>query len=104
MTYARLLEFAAHWSAILTGLIALIAGCKYWWDRRSKRKHLERYLRDIKAKGADKGQRTVLHLTARLAMTENDILQAAFSSRHIESRVGTDPDTNRANTLFLEYV
>lgn len=104
MTYARLLEVAAHWSAILTGLVALSAGCTYWWNRRAKRRQLEHYLREVKDKGRDKGQRTLLHLTARLAMTEHDILQAAFSSRHIASRVGADPETKRANTLFLEYV
>lgn len=104
MTYTFLLETAAHWAAILTGLIALIAGCRYWSDQRRKRRALERYLKAEKDKGTDKGQRTLLHLTARLAMTENDILQAAFSSRHVASRVGTDPKTNRADTLFLEYV
>ncbi len=104
MTYARLLEVAAHWSAILTGFIALVAGCKYWLDRRAKRHRLEHYLKHVKENGTDKGQRTVLHLTARLAMTENDILQSAFASRQITSRVGIDPETKRANTLFLEYV
>ena len=103
MTYARTLEIAAHWAAILTGLIALVAGCKYGLERRAKRRKLECYLKNIKDQGTDKGQRTLLHLTARLAMTENDILQAAFSSKYIQSRVGTDPETKRANTLFLEY-
>lgn len=104
MIDASLLETAAHWAAIGTALIAWIAGCRYWWERRAKKRKLETYLKQVKDQGTDKGQRTLLHLTARLAMTEHDILQAAFTSRHITPRVGTDPETKQANTLFLEYV
>ncbi|MCH9764505.1 MAG: hypothetical protein K0U34_00725 [Alphaproteobacteria bacterium] len=103
MAYTDVLEIAAHWAAIVTACIAGIAGLRFWMERRAKRRKLERYLKHEKDKGTDKGQRTLLHLTSRLAMTESDILQAAFSSRHIKTRVGADSETKRADTLFLEY-
>ena len=102
MTYFEILEISAHWAAILTAVVAVVAACKYGLERRARRRKLELYLRSEKERGDDKGQRTLLHLTARLAMTESDILHAAFSSRHIRSRVATDSETQRANTLFLE--
>ena len=49
------------------------------------------------------GSRGVMYLMAHLAMTEEQILEAAFASRKVKRWTGQDPETGRANALFLQY-
>jgi len=102
MVYSNALQIVAHWAAILTAAVAAAAYGGYVLDRWHKQKRLEEYLREQKQAGKDRGQRTVLHLIARLGMTETQILDAAFRSRHVQRVIGTDSQ-GRADVLFLEY-
>ncbi|HEY1615106.1 MAG TPA: hypothetical protein VGF97_15575 [Rhizomicrobium sp.] len=97
------LTTAANVAAILTAISAAAAWVYYIVGQQSKRRKLESYLRSEKSKGADKGQRTVLHLMVRVGLTEDEILQASFRSRHIKRLIATDPKTNRAEAILLAY-
>jgi len=97
------LEIAGQLAAIFTAIVAAFGYGLYRWERRARRRRLEMYLKEERLRGVDRGQRTLLHLVARVGLTEAELLQAAFDSRVIERRVGTDPETKRANALFLEY-
>jgi hypothetical protein len=93
-------------ATILTALVAVIGYGLYLWDKRAKRVRLEEYLRKLKEKpdgSTDKGQRTVLHLVARVGMTEADVVDATFRSKHLKRKVGIGADGN-ANVLYVEYV
>ena len=90
-------------AAISTALVAVIGAGVYCCNRWRKRQKLEAYLKAEKAKGKDRGQRTILHLIAELGLTESEILQASFVSNHIDRRIAPDPETNRATELLLEY-
>jgi hypothetical protein len=93
----------ANIAAILTALVALGASVFYGWDRRRKRRQLEAYLKAEKATGGNQGQRSILHLMAKLGLTEAELLQASFRSCHIVRRIAPNPATNRAEALLLEY-
>lgn len=97
------LSFWANLAAILTALIAVFGYGKYQWDACTKRKKLEAYLKSEKEKAKDQGQRSALHLMARLGLTEAEILHASFSSKHIIRKVAKDPETSRAEALLFEY-
>lgn len=90
-------------AAISTALVAAFGYGSYRWDHRRKREKLEDYLKAEKAKGTDRGQRTILHLIAELGLTEQEILHASFVSNHIDRRIAPHPITNRATELLLEY-
>jgi hypothetical protein len=77
MTYLHVLEIAGHWAAIGTAVVAIIAYAGYLFDRFRKMKKLEDYLR------AETKSHSVTHLTAQLGMTEDEIFQASFRSKHI---------------------
>jgi hypothetical protein len=104
MSYTHVLEITAHWAAILTAIVAAGAYAVYRWDTRSKRIQLENYLKAEKAAARDKGQRTILHLMAKLGLTEAEVLQASFGSKHTVRRIAADPTTLRADAILLEYV
>lgn len=97
------LSFWANLAAIFTAVIAVFGYGKYQLDARCRRKKLESYLKNEKAKGSDQGQRSALHLMARLGLTEAEILHASFSSKHIIRKIATDQETNRAEALLFEY-
>ena len=101
--YERILGIAADWAAILTAIIAVLAYGRYEWVRHQKRTRLEEHLKAEKANGTDKGQRTILHLVARLSMTENDVLDAAFRSKRVRCVINSDIEGYVAQLLF-EYV
>jgi len=102
MTYLGLLETAAHWAAIFTAAVASAAYCQYQLARVKRRRRLEDHLRKEKQKKVDRGQRTLLHLTANLAMTESEVLDAAFTSKLVVRRVKTGTD-GQAETLLLQH-
>ena len=92
-------------AAILTAAVAGWAGLYFWIDIRGKRQRLEAYLKQVKdtAKDDDKGQRSILHLMARLGLTEAEILHASFRSSRIKRTLAADKDTGRADAMLLEY-
>jgi hypothetical protein len=92
-------------AAIATAVFAGWAYFTYRYHRRQKRQRLEQYLLEQRqgAVGDDTGTRSVTHLMARVGMTEADVLDAAFGSRHIQRFVARDPETGRAATVMLQY-
>lgn len=96
------LSLAANISAIATALVAGVTACWFWRDALLKRQKLERYLEAEKAKGVDRGQRSILHLMTALGLTESEVLQASFRSSKIKRRIKSDGDGLAAHML-LEY-
>lgn len=96
------LESIASIASIVTAIAAAWAYGRYLSVLCRKRVRLEQYLKSEKIKNTDRGQRTVLHLSAVLGLTEADILQAAFDSKNIVRRIEKD-DTGKADRLLLEY-
>jgi hypothetical protein len=98
----------AHVAQILTAIIAACAWARFelsaWW----KMKSLEFYLKNEKRYAGsrtreDRGQRSILHLMARLRLTESEILQASFKSRHIRRILTSDEATRLAKDILIEY-
>lgn len=93
---------------IITGAIALMVGSRYLWLVRLRRLALEKYLRaerriDEASGSDDRGSRSVMHLMGYVAMTESEVLDAAFTSRNIKSFTTNDPKTGRANALLFQF-
>ncbi len=103
MTYAEIIDIAANWAAILTAIIASIAYWRYFYAQCSQRRALEKYLRDEKESGMDNGQRTVMHLVARLSMTEAEVFESAFRSKKIGPVISQD-EKGRADRILFEYI
>lgn len=99
------MSVVAELSAILTAVVAVWGYGHYRLDQREKRIKLEAYLKGERsgARGDEKGQRSLLHLMAKLGMTEAELLSASFVSKHIGRKIAADPDTGRAAALLLEY-
>ena len=95
----------ANIAAILTALIAAWAGIYVMIDLRRKRRKLETYLQRVQsnATGDDQGKRTILHLMARLGLTEAEILHASFRSNRIVRSLAADKETGRADAMLLAY-
>jgi hypothetical protein len=97
------LNTVSNVASILTALIAAVASLLFWRDRRSKRTRLERYLKREKATNPSQCCHTVIHLMAKLGLTEEEILHASFCSRHIIHKSRKDADTDLATQLLFEY-
>jgi hypothetical protein len=69
-------------------------------SRRDKRKRLEEYLRDERKKG--RTAIAVVHLVAELGMTEAEVLDASFRSRHIV-RLHAPTSDSGPSSIALEY-
>ncbi len=100
-----MLSILGNLAAIATAVVAVVGYWLYRRDLRQKRRQLEAYLMDQKsdARRDDKGQRSILHLMARVGMTEAELLHASFKSRHVGRVIAADPETNRAEALLLVY-
>jgi hypothetical protein len=101
--YSECIELLANWAAILTAMLASSATVVYWYDRCKKQRRLEHYLFQEKSTGGDEGQRSLLHLSRNLLMTEDDILRAAFGSKKIEPRTRQNEQTGLAEHLLLVH-
>jgi hypothetical protein len=97
------LEILANVAAILTAAIAAIASIGYLLGRRNKRIKLEQYLKAEKRENPSKTTHSVLHLMAKLGLTESEILQASFASEHIVRKEHVDRDTNLTDQILFEY-
>jgi hypothetical protein len=103
-----LLVVGADIAEIVTGIIAAIVGGRYLWLVRRRRLILETYLRrerrkDEAAQRKSGGVRSVLHLMGYASMTEQEVLDAAFASRHIRSFTHDDPATGRSDALLFQF-
>lgn len=102
------LNCLADLASILTGLAALAAWGYYLRAKADRCRRLENYLREQRRKAevpgaGGSGTHTIVHLMGNCAMTEAQILEAAFSNRKIRSWVAVDPETKRADTLMFQY-
>lgn len=100
------LDTLDHIASIATAIIAALAYFQFQMQRCQRRTKLVDYLKS-KSPGSrstgDKGRHTVLHLMGALGMTEAEILDAAFNSKHIKRTVAQDPETGRASAIYLQY-
>lgn len=96
------LEVVANIASIVTAIVVAAAWIFYQIQLRKKRSALVDHLKAEKEKKIDKGQRSVLHLMRNLAMSEDDVLKAAFDSKHIEPKEKPGPG-GFAETLLFEY-
>lgn len=60
-------------------------------------------LRKEKLSNPAKHTHTILHVMAEVALTENEILRAAFGSQHIERLVHQNEDTGLADDILLRF-
>ncbi|MEP4379520.1 MAG: hypothetical protein ABJ215_11275 [Alphaproteobacteria bacterium] len=97
------LGFIANIAAIVTALVAFAGSAWYIAERGSKRRRLEDYLKAERDAKKGRGQRSILHLVARVGLTEQEILQASFRSKHIERVLTTDKRDGMAKDILLEY-
>ena len=96
------LEVAANLASILTAAVAAIVAVLYWWDQYRKCIKLEDYLKAERSINPSGYQHTVLHLMAKVGLTEDEILRASFRSRHIRRRLRENRDTHLAEELLFE--
>lgn len=89
---------AANVASIATAVIAAWAGITYLHRRRQKRLRLENYLRSETAD--NDGLRGLTHLAAELGMTEAEIVDLAFRSRHIERLASPNLNGSPSRLLF----
>jgi hypothetical protein len=74
----------------------------YLAGKRERTRRLENYLREEKRADEDRGKHTILHLMGQLAMTEFEILAAAFRSDKVTS-VFDHGWQGREECLLFEY-
>lgn len=106
--WSGVLSIGANAAQIVTGVVAGVLGSRYLWQARKRRLRLERYLKVERKKaeepgGTGNGLHTVVHLMSYLAMTESQVLEAAFTSRTIKRWTSRDKETGRADVLFFQY-
>lgn len=90
-------------AGILAVILTVILASKKRIKSRSDRRKLEKYLKDAKDVPGSRGRRTTTHLVARLHLTEEEIIAAAASSKHVRSLIIPDRDTGRADDYYYEY-
>jgi hypothetical protein len=101
-----LLSVGSDLAQVVTGVVAFALGVRFLWRGRRRRLALEAYLkaeREADERDNRSGLRTITHLVAHVAMTEAQILEAAFASRRVQFMTAADEDTGRASALFLRH-
>ena len=97
------LGLLANIAAIVTAVVAFAGSAWYVVERCAKRLRLESYLKAERDAGKYKGQRSMLHLVARVGLTEQEVLQASFRSRHIARVLTTNKLDGMAKDILFEY-
>jgi len=98
----------ADFAVIGTAAVGMYAYWKYQYDLRQKVKRLEEYLRTVKVEDqreGKKGQHSIYHLISKVELTQDEVIQASFRSKHIacKARTGAE-DSDLATDLLFEYV
>jgi hypothetical protein len=96
------IELFSSLATILTAVVAVYGYGSYRRDRYSRRKQLEQYLETEKTQNPKPGH-TVMHLMAKLGMTEEEIFRASFDSVRVARKVRVDPETGLAQEIIFEY-
>ncbi len=92
---------------IATGIAAIYYVLELLFLKHRKRQALERYLlaqRESSLDPNDQGMRTVLHLMAKLKLTEAEVYDAAFSSRNVVCPDIGPLDGGRGTEVAFQYV
>ena len=99
------LSIGANVAQLVTGAVASIVGGTFIFRRFHRRRSLEAHLKSERENQLERGtgSRSVMHLISHLAMTEEQILEAAFTSGKVRRSTAQDPETGRASALFLQY-
>jgi hypothetical protein len=96
----------ANISSIFTGIVAafgVLAYLRSVYVRHQKLVAFEGYLSSERAKGPRHGQRSIKNIIQHVGLTEDEILNLSFSSRHIRRLVITDGETKLAKELLFQY-
>lgn len=108
----QILSAGSNFASIITGVVAVLAGGRFYLIGRRRRRMLEDYLKSqssfdeeytFGSPGRPHGMRTVTHLMAKLAMTDAQVLDAVFSSKKIRRYLSSDPKTGYANEMLFQY-
>ena len=102
MSCLEVLGTLANVASIVTAVVAAWVALYYWHDRCAKQKRLEQYLKAEHEK-SNALAHTIVHLMAKLGMTEAEILRASFASPHIVHKIRKDYETGLAAQLLFEY-
>lgn len=99
--FLRCLEAGANVASIATAAIAVWAFWRFGINWRRKITRLEQHLRAERKNG--RVAIAVIELVAELGMSESEIMDAAFESRHIIRLVRPDGVFGSSPTIVLEY-
>jgi hypothetical protein len=105
MTIKDGLEIVANIASIVTAIVAVSAWTYYQLKLRRKRQALENHLSEaqtVPLKSGLKKQRTLKSISAKLGLTEADILQAAFDSHNVKRIETLDPH-GYVEEILLEH-
>lgn len=99
------------WADVTVIATTLFGVGAYVWHKctvRKKKTKLEEYLKQVKTKDqakGKKGQHSIYHLVSHTELTQDEIIQACFDSRHIICLTKPGADGSRlARDLLFEYV
>lgn len=96
------LGIVADIASIGTAIFAAWAYGRLKYVLHRRRVDLEQYLKSEKDRKTDHGQRTLLHLSRELKLSQSDIFEAALQSENVELLVQKDSQ-GKAKRLLLEY-
>lgn len=99
------LEIIANICAILTACVAVWLFVHIKCAAYKRRTRVEKYLKGAQDSnsGSQKGQHSVLNIMARVGLTEQEVLQASFESKHIKRVLKPDAQ-GYAQSILLWYV
>jgi len=103
--WADLTAIATFVVTLVTALVGIYGYIHYRLGFHEKSRRLEHYLKKEKeedAKKGHKGQRTALHITEHVGLTENEIIQISFRNPRIE-RLGKTNDAGFTVSLLFAY-
>jgi len=103
----KIISIFANLVVIAAGIAAIYYVLDLMFLKHRKRQALERYLlaqRESSLNPEDHGMRTVLHLMAKLKLTEAEVYDAAFSSPNVVCPDIGPLDGGRGTEVAFQYV
>jgi len=103
----KIISIFANLVVIATGIAAIYYVLELMFLKHRKRQALERYLlaqRESSLNPDDQGMRSVLHLMAKLKLTESEVYDAAFSSHNVVCPDIGPLDGGRGTEVVFQYV
>lgn len=103
----KIISIFANLVVIATGIAAIYYVLELMFQKRRKRQALERYLlsqRESSLNPDDQGMRTVLHLMAKLKLTEAEVYDAAFASHNVMCPDIGPLDGGRGTEVAFQYI